>query len=220
MNNQPITSAPLSFVDHQPLGQVTEQTSKSQARATAVTPSPVVTSGAGLRNVPAPSQASSTGTSGNNVQQLAPRAAALQTVAAPVPASLTDSAILKIPVQESKATKTGPAAACIPKGVKFTGEAFIAGDMQINGNFVGKLNAGSTSAIEISSTGHVQGDIEALDIIVLGEAHGNLMARQGRVSFGENAICTGHVTAAKLRIEEGAFVDATTKMIKKTEITQ
>lgn len=103
----------------------------------------------------------------------------------------------------------------MPQGIHFNGDAFYPCDVSIEGHFTGTLSTQGQVTVEIGEIGFVKGTVKSHNIDVRGNVHGVLDCPEGLVSFGPLAVCTGTVTYAKLKIEEGAEVDATTKKAKK-----
>jgi cytoskeletal protein CcmA (bactofilin family) len=89
------------------------------------------------------------------------------------------------------------------------GTLSVDGDVRIEGNVEGEISA--TGEVSVQSTGSARAQIAAQDILINGRVDGSAVA-QGLVTIGETAIVAGEVRAARLRVDEGASVNATISM--------
>jgi cytoskeletal protein CcmA (bactofilin family) len=89
------------------------------------------------------------------------------------------------------------------------GTLSVDGDVRIEGNLEGEVTA--TGEVSVQSTGTAHAQIAAHDIVIDGTVDGSAVA-QDLVRLGETAIVTGEVRAARLRVDEGASVNATISM--------
>ena len=89
------------------------------------------------------------------------------------------------------------------------GTLSVDGDVRIEGRLEGEVSA--TGEVSVHSTGTARAQIAAHDIVIDGTVDGSAVA-QHRVSIGETAIITGEVRSARLRVDEGASVNATISM--------
>jgi cytoskeletal protein CcmA (bactofilin family) len=85
------------------------------------------------------------------------------------------------------------------------GSLTIEGDVHIEGSVEGEIAA--TGEVNVHSTGTARARIEARDIVIAGAVEGSVVAR-GRVSIGESATLSGELQSARLRVDEGATVNA------------
>jgi cytoskeletal protein CcmA (bactofilin family) len=69
----------------------------------------------------------------------------------------------------------------------------------------------ATGEVNVHSTGTARATIEARDIVIDGTVEGSVVARD-RASIGENATLTGELQSSRLRVDEGATVNATIAM--------
>jgi len=91
----------------------------------------------------------------------------------------------------------------IGKGLILRGEISGEGDVQVEGEFEGKINLAGT--VVICEGGKVQGDISATHITVAGLVRGDLMA-SGKVELSPTCQLVGSVQSKVLTVREGAVV--------------
>ena len=82
----------------------------------------------------------------------------------------------------------------------------------IDGRVEGTITL-TDSKLTIGSSAHVDADVAARDVVILGVLNGNVTATV-RVELRKGGNLTGNVRAARLSIEEGALVSG------KVELTQ
>lgn len=85
----------------------------------------------------------------------------------------------------------------------------VEGDVHIEGSVEGEVAA--TGEVNVHSTGTARARIEARDIVIAGAVDGSVVARD-RVSIGESATLNGELQSSRLRVDEGATVNATIAM--------
>ena len=83
------------------------------------------------------------------------------------------------------------------------GELDTDGELHIHGNVVGRINAGT---LVIAGDGHVEGDIVARDVHVIGRLNGRIFAVN--VTLAKSADVSGRVFHNTVTVEQGARVDA------------
>ena len=103
-------------------------------------------------------------------------------------------------------------AASIGKSVEIRGEVKGSEDLMIDGRVEGTITL-TDSKLTIGSTAHVDADVSARDVVILGVINGNVTASV-RVELRKGGNLTGNVRAARLSIEEGALLSG------KVELTQ
>jgi cytoskeletal protein CcmA (bactofilin family) len=103
-------------------------------------------------------------------------------------------------------------AASIGKSVEIRGEVKGSEDLMIDGHVEGTITL-TDSRLIVGSSARVDADVAARDVIILGLLNGNVNAT-GRVELRKGGNLTGDIRAARLSIEEGAFVSG------KVELTQ
>ncbi|MHB8490159.1 MAG: bactofilin family protein [Candidatus Dormibacteria bacterium] len=89
------------------------------------------------------------------------------------------------------------------------GTLTVEGDVRIEGTLDGEVSA--TGEVNVPSTGTARARISARDIVVGGTVEGSAVARE-LVALGETASFAGDVHAGRLRVDEGATVNATITM--------
>jgi cytoskeletal protein CcmA (bactofilin family) len=89
------------------------------------------------------------------------------------------------------------------------GTLSVDGDIRIEGTLEGEVSA--TGEIAVQSTGTARAQIAARDIVINGTVDGSAVAQE-LISIGDSAIVTGEVRSARLRVDEGASVNATISM--------
>lgn len=101
----------------------------------------------------------------------------------------------------------------IPAQITFTGEATFDCDVRIAGNISGTLSATKGHSFLVEKGASVNGTLTATNIHVDGTTEGEIVASGGLVSFSASAISKGHITYTRLRIAEGAEVEASMKKL-------
>ena len=89
------------------------------------------------------------------------------------------------------------------------GTLTVDGDVRIEGTLDGEVSATGEVAVHASGTARAQ--ISARDIVVDGTVEGNAVAGN-LVALGESASLSGEIRAGRLRVDEGATVNATIAM--------
>jgi cytoskeletal protein CcmA (bactofilin family) len=89
------------------------------------------------------------------------------------------------------------------------GTLSVDGDVHIEGRVEGEVAA--TGEVNVHSTGTARAKIEARDIIIAGTVDGSVVAKD-LVSIGDSASLTGELHSSRLRVDEGATVNATIAM--------
>ena len=89
------------------------------------------------------------------------------------------------------------------------GTLTVDGDVRIEGSLEGEVSA--TGEVSIQSTGTARARIAARDIIISGNVDGSAIAAE-LVAIGESATFAGEAHASRLRIDDGATVNATFAM--------
>ena len=89
------------------------------------------------------------------------------------------------------------------------GTLSVAGDVRIEGTLEGEVSA--TGEVSVHPSGTARAQISARDIVVGGTVEGNVVASE-LVALGETASFAGELRAGRLRVDEGATVNATITM--------
>lgn len=94
-------------------------------------------------------------------------------------------------------------AASIGKSVQIYGEVKGSEDLMVDGTIEGTITL-SESRLTIGPNAHVQANISARDVVVLGNVTGNVIA-SGRVELRAGSNLKGDIRAGRLSIEENAI---------------
>lgn len=89
------------------------------------------------------------------------------------------------------------------------GTLSVDGDVRIEGRLEGEVSA--TGEVAVHSSGTVRAQIAARDIVVAGSVEGNAVARE-LTALTETASFAGEIHTGRLRVDEGATVNATISM--------
>jgi cytoskeletal protein CcmA (bactofilin family) len=89
------------------------------------------------------------------------------------------------------------------------GTLTVDGDVRIEGTLDGEVSA--TGEVNVHSSGTARAQISARDIVVNGTVEGNVVARE-LLSLGETASFAGELSTGRLRVDEGATVNASITM--------
>ncbi len=139
--------------------------------------------------------------------------------ATPTPRALPDTLRFPQKVSEPRTSQVqtaeiGSNQTCVlPKGLTFTGEAHYPCDVRIDGVVDGKITAEPDRTITVESDGKFKGSIKATNVRIEGSADGDITATGGLASFGSKSVCKGHITYGRLKIAEGADVEASMKKL-------
>jgi cytoskeletal protein CcmA (bactofilin family) len=94
-------------------------------------------------------------------------------------------------------------AASIGKSVQIYGEVKGSEDLLVDGTIEGTITL-SESRLTIGPNAHVQANVSARDVVVLGALTGNILA-SGRVELRAGSNLKGDIHAGRLSIEENAI---------------
>jgi cytoskeletal protein CcmA (bactofilin family) len=92
--------------------------------------------------------------------------------------------------------------ACLGSSLEIKGKIAGEEDLQIDGKIEGPISLPG-QRLTVGSTGRLNSEITAREVIVYGNITGNLLA-QDRVEIKKDASVTGNITAARISIEDGA----------------
>ncbi|MBM3286502.1 MAG: polymer-forming cytoskeletal protein [Candidatus Eisenbacteria bacterium] len=114
-----------------------------------------------------------------------------------------------------KAAETGVARSqsLIQEGVTVRGDMKADGDVRLDGALEGTLF--SKSRVTIGATGKIRADIEAAEILVMGEIHGKITGHK-RIELRKGARLVGDISTQSLVIEEGVFFQGLCQMTEAT----
>jgi cytoskeletal protein CcmA (bactofilin family) len=89
---------------------------------------------------------------------------------------------------------------------EFTGDLTFRGSFRIDGRFKGTIT--SDSLLVVGDKGKVEADVKVGQLVINGEIRGHLQAKD-RVEIHSKARVFGSITAPRLVVEEGAYLEAT-----------
>ncbi len=89
------------------------------------------------------------------------------------------------------------------------GTLTVEGDVRIEGTLQGDVSA--TGEVSVHSSGNAHARIDARDIVIAGAVEGSAVARD-RVVLEETATFSGELRSSRLRVDEGASMNATIAM--------
>ncbi len=90
-----------------------------------------------------------------------------------------------------------------------TGTLSVDGDIRVEGRLEGEVSA--TGEVAVLSSGTARAQIAARDIVVAGSVEGTTVARE-LTALTETASFAGEIRTGRLRVEEGATLNATISM--------
>ena len=93
--------------------------------------------------------------------------------------------------------------ACIGPSIVVKGEITSDEDLQIDGKVEGNISLRG-HRLTVGKTAHLDSEINAREVIVYGNASGNLRALD-RVEIKKDGQVTGDITTARISIEDGAY---------------
>lgn len=148
-------------------------------------------------------------------ESLAPQVVAAATAPRALPDPLRfPQKVSELRAGQAQAPEIGADRTCVlPKGLSFTGEAHYPCDVRIDGIVDGKITAEPDRTITVESEGKFKGSLKATNVRIEGSADGDITATGGLASFGAKSVCKGHITYGRLKIAEGADVEASMKKL-------
>jgi len=94
----------------------------------------------------------------------------------------------------------------IAEGTTLTGDIAFSGNLEVEGSVIGNITSADENAkIRILNSGSVVGDIEVANIVINGNARGDLYASQ-LIKLATKAVVQGSVNYKLIEIEKGAEV--------------
>ncbi len=99
--------------------------------------------------------------------------------------------------------------AFIGLGTEFQGQLLFDGVIRLDGRFSGEINSSGT--LIIGESAHVSAEIKVDTVIVSGEVHGNIIAKN-RVDFHAPAKLYGNIISPVLTIDEGVLFEGSCDM--------
>ncbi len=102
-------------------------------------------------------------------------------------------------------------AGLIDQGTELKGELNFKGSFRIEGYFQGKIY--SDSMLIIGEKGKVEAEVNVGELIINGEIHGNLQAKE-RIEVHSKGRVFGTLMSPRLLIEEGSYLEANCQTVK------
>ncbi|MGY8905525.1 MAG: bactofilin family protein [Burkholderiales bacterium] len=140
-------------------------------------------------------------------------------ISQPMGAALPPSQLANIPMLQPQRTVGAGGAQDTPRtviadGLRFVGNAQLASTCSISGHVQGDLKQAHNqlTAVVVTETGHVIGDIVANQISVMGRTEGTLDAAGGTVALHDSASVSGHVRYSRIQVN-GADLNATLERV-------
>lgn len=140
-------------------------------------------------------------------------------ISQPMGMALPPSQLASIPMLQSQNDPSAASGAQAPRtviaeGLRFVGNAQLASACSISGYVEGNLKQANhqMTAVVVTETGHVIGDIVANQISVMGRTEGTLDAAGGTVALHDSASVSGHVRYSRIQVN-GADLNATLERV-------
>jgi cytoskeletal protein CcmA (bactofilin family) len=108
--------------------------------------------------------------------------------------------------------------ASIGKSVQIRGEVKGSEDLLVDGLVEGTITL-TESRLTIGPNAHVQANVSARDVVILGTLKGDIQAT-GRVELRSGSNLTGDIRAARLSIEENALFSGKVDLIQNAAAAQ
>lgn len=99
----------------------------------------------------------------------------------------------------------------ISQGVEVRGEINSPGSIRIDGLVEGKLFV--KGDLVVGEKGYIKGEVHAENLVLAGKIEGNIDAK-GRLEIKSTGTMTGDASCSVISIEEGAYLDGTSRMSK------
>ena len=99
----------------------------------------------------------------------------------------------------------------IGPGMKITGDCETDGAVRVEGTVQGNIRAGK--AVVVGKDGLVEGDVFTQDAVVAGRVKGSIRA-ESRLEIQSSSRLEGEISAGRMQVEEGSFLNGTVKIGK------
>ena len=129
------------------------------------------------------------------------RPAALSEISKPAPVPAAPPTFTQ-PVTKAASPKDRSFASTFGSGLKIRGDVSGASDLCVDCEVQGKITL-AESRVTVGPNGRVQGNIEALEIVVQGTVQGDLRARKS-VQLGPSSRVQGGVFTPRIGVDDGA----------------
>jgi cytoskeletal protein CcmA (bactofilin family) len=105
----------------------------------------------------------------------------------------------------------------VSSGLRVKGELSGDEDLLVDGNIEGQVQLGN-GVLTIGAKGKIVADVMAREIVVYGDATGNLVA-QDRIQIKKDGSVVGDLTTARIMIEDGAYFKGSIEIVRQTTDT-
>lgn len=105
----------------------------------------------------------------------------------------------------------------ISQGVLIKGEISSPSSIRIDGHVEGKVN--EKGELIVGEKGKIKGEVLVDNLVLAGRIEGNIEAR-GRLEITATGSIVGDASCSLISIEEGGFIDGTSRMIRPQETTE
>ena len=92
---------------------------------------------------------------------------------------------------------------CLGSSLVIKGKISGSEDLQIDGKVEGPVSLPGQK-LTVGSTGHLNSEVDAREVVVHGKVSGNLIV-QDRVDIRKDASVTGDIIASRISVEDGAY---------------
>ena len=92
----------------------------------------------------------------------------------------------------------------VGRGTSIKGDLKASSSVRVDGDVRGKIDC--EDLVTIGSTGSVDGDVKAKNIVVGGKCNGNLYAQE-KLVLESKSVVKGEIVAKRLVVDEGAIFD-------------
>jgi cytoskeletal protein CcmA (bactofilin family) len=114
-----------------------------------------------------------------------------------------------------RGTATGTTS-LLSKEVKIDGDIQGSENLQVEGRFKGTIKLAGD--VYVGTTGVVDADIEADNVVIQGQLNGNVLARK-QLQIQSSGKLVGDCTAQSIDIKEGALFEGRSKMIRSSAVS-
>jgi cytoskeletal protein CcmA (bactofilin family) len=128
------------------------------------------------------------------------------------PAATRPAQAAPLPVSRPAEPARSVDIATIGKSVVVKGELSGSEDLYVDGEVEGSISLRGQS-LTIGPNGRVRANVEARNVIVLGQVNGNVHASE-RMELRKSAFLTGDISTARIAIEDGAYFKGTIDILK------
>jgi cytoskeletal protein CcmA (bactofilin family) len=110
---------------------------------------------------------------------------------------------MNVPAANRAGNPAARTLACLGSTISVKGEIVSDEDLQIDGKVEGPISLRG-HRLTVGRTAHLNSEINAREVIVYGNASGNLRAKD-RVEIKKDGQVIGDITTARISIEDGAY---------------